>query len=335
VFISKKLLKVNSSVHGIEKEKYSQEVYFRLKKIRQYKALKQDHCSDNVVFKILEVPRSTLLRWQKLYQELGPSGLANQSRAPNKIPKIKYSKELVKLVLKIRKENPTWGKGKINAILKREYDMKSSVSTVGRIINMLIQKKHVHPVRYYFGRIKEKKRRVFNKHAKRWKYGMKPSRPGQMIQIDHAVVEATPERYVKQFDATCPITKLTVSQVYQQASSRTAANFLAYIQEQFPFKIDSIQVDGGSEFMGEFEQLCQEKGIGLLVLPPRSPKFNGNVERRHATIKYEFFSTYDGPPDLAHIRVELAKFIDRYNRYRPHQSLNYDTPWHFYLKLEA
>ncbi|MGI9214863.1 MAG: hypothetical protein ACR2HS_04275 [Gammaproteobacteria bacterium] len=42
--------------------------------------------------------------------------------------------------------------------------------------------------------------------------------------------------------------------------------------DYFPFKISSIQVDGGSEFMKDFERLCQEKSIDLFVLPPKSPK---------------------------------------------------------------
>jgi len=147
------------------------------------------------------------------------------------------------------------------------------------------------------------------------------------FKIDHAVIEIGPNYWVKQFDATCPITKITVSQVYARETSATAAQFLAYAQEQFPFQIRSIQVDGGGEFMGEFEAACQVAGIALFVLPPRSPEYNGNVERRHATIKYEFFSTYDGAANLQEIRVELAKYMHKYNTYRPHESLNFDTPF--------
>ncbi len=47
-----------------------------------------------------------------------------------------------------------------------------------------------------------------------------------------------------------------------------AADFLEYIREQFLFRIVSIQVDGGSEFMGDFEQLCRAKAIPFYVLPP-------------------------------------------------------------------
>jgi len=48
--------------------------------------------------------------------------------------------------------------------------------------------------------------------------------------------------------------------------------------EDAPFKILSIQVDGGSEFMAEFEAACKELYIPLHVLPPSRPTYNGGVE---------------------------------------------------------
>ena len=50
-----------------------------------------------------------------------------------------------------------------------------------------------------------------------------------------------------------------------------------------PFPIRAVQVDGGSEFAAEFEQACQQRGWHLFVLPPRSPKLNGAVERANRT----------------------------------------------------
>jgi hypothetical protein len=45
-----------------------------------------------------------------------------------------------------------------------------------------------------------------------------------------------------------------------------------------PFAVESIQVDGGSEFRTDVEESCAESGIDLFVLPPRSPELNGCVE---------------------------------------------------------
>ncbi len=45
----------------------------------------------------------------------------------------------------------------------------------------------------------------------------------------------------------------------------------------------ALQVGGGSEFAAEFEFACQQRSLPLFVLPPRSPKLNGHVERAQRT----------------------------------------------------
>ena len=40
--------------------------------------------------------------------------------------------------------------------------------------------------------------------------------------------------------------------------------------ERSPNSVNTIQVDGESEFWAEFEQACREKGVRLFVLPLRS-----------------------------------------------------------------
>ena len=62
-----------------------------------------------------------------------------------------------------------------------------------------------------------------------------------------------------------------------------------------PFAVKGIQIDGGSEFMAVFEQACADKGLALFVLPPRSPKLNGAVERYQGAWRYEFYACSDLP----------------------------------------
>ena len=44
---------------------------------------------------------------------------------------------------------------------------------------------------------------------------------------------------VKEFKATCPVSKWSGLQVYSRATSRNAKRFLAYLKEQAPFPIRS------------------------------------------------------------------------------------------------
>jgi putative transposase len=85
--------------------------------------------------------------------------------------------------------------------------------------------------------------------------------------------------------------------------------------------IKSIQVDGGSKFMGAFEQETERRNVDLFALPPRSPKYNGNVEISNSTVKYKFYRFYKGSDRLQNVRNKLKRYNHFYNRYRPHMTL--------------
>ena len=59
------------------------------------------------------------------------------------------------------------------------------------------------------------------------------------------------------------------------------------------------------------------------------------MERGNGTVKYEFYYAYDGPPVLGILNHRLQRFVEFYNTYRPHQSLDYETPMDYYKKLSG
>ena len=78
--------------------------------------------------------------------------------------------------------------------------------------------------------------------------------------------------------------------------------------------------------MAEFETACETRGIALFVLPPRSPKLHGAVERANRTHTEEFYEVTDAEPDLEAFRTGLRAWETVYNTIRPHQALGYLTP---------
>jgi len=134
---------------------------------------------------------------------------------------------------------------------------------------------------------------------------------------------------LKHFTAHDVVSKWNVVSVHRQASAATAAHFLDILKDRMPFTVRAIQVDGGSEFESIFENECQRRGIRLFVLPPRSPKLNGGVERAHRTHTEEFYEVTDSSFELAELRQELLKWEATYNTVRPHQALGYLTPLGF------
>jgi putative transposase len=95
-----------------------------------------------------------------------------------------------------------------------------------------------------------------------------------------------------------------------------------------PFPLRALQVDGG-EFAAVFEPVCQERGVKPFVLPPRSPKLNGQVERANRTPTEEFYEITPFALPLAELNRELLAWEQTYNTIRPHQALGYLTPLDF------
>ncbi|MFI5322766.1 MAG: integrase core domain-containing protein [Thermodesulfobacteriota bacterium] len=195
---------------------------------------------------------------------------------------------------------------------------KTSASTVGRIIRYL---KHrgdlVEPKINYISA----KRRPKRPYAIRKPKDHEARDPGDIVQVDTLDIRPTPGVILKQFTARDVISKWDVMEARVRATSRTAKEFLDTVQRNMPFNVRAIQVDGGSEFYSEFEQECERTGIKLFVLPPKSPKLNGCVERAQRTHTEEFYEVNDCPWTVPELNRELGHWNYIYNCVRPHQAL--------------
>ncbi len=123
--------------------------------------------------------------------------------------------------------------------------MLISESTVGRILSFLRQKGLISRARSR----PQKRQRDFSKgHAKAWKYKeYKDMTPGERVQIDHMSASKNGVS-VKHFQAWERNSKHIHAQIYSNAKATSARKFLRELVQVAPYKIHSIQVDGGSEF---------------------------------------------------------------------------------------
>lgn len=312
----------------VDDRAYSDVAKKKFKLLCDFENLKTDGGTESVILSVLGISRSTIYRIKAQYEKHGFAGLEPQSKRPQQVRKPLWDKSQEDLVLKLRKQEPTWGKNKIHRLMIRDHGINLSVTTVGRIISKLIAKNKVKSAYFAANKDKPKRRRIFDKHAIRWKYGMKAAKPGEMVQIDHMTV-CSNSSSIKHFKAVCPVSKFMVCEVYYTAGSRNAAEFLRKVINDMPFKISSIQVDGGCEFMKDFECLCKELEIKLLVLPPRTPKYNGNVERCNGVTRDDFYSQYRDVFNVSTVRGHLRAYQGKYNGYRPHQALHNLTPMEY------
>jgi putative transposase len=301
----------------------TEELERRKKCLGDWEILKKRGVPDMEIAKITGVSRSTYYRRKKALRTYGLRAILNQSKRPHKFRCSAIPKATIDLVLQIRKQNPTYGKTKITIILQRDYGIKLSESSVGRLINSFVTRGLITTSSSF---VRKKRKRSFNKHAKRWQYGMKPISLGHLIQIDHMSVTKNQTNF-KHFQAWEPISKTLVADVYSCATSSSAKKFLLKVINELPFKVHSIQVDGGSEFMRHFEQACLENNIALYVLPPKRPQYNGGVERANRIMREEFYANPNLIADsIGSMRSELDNMIKKYNNFRPHHSLHGLTP---------
>jgi putative transposase len=240
-----------------------------------------------------------------------------------------WSRELEQAVLELRRLTPGWGKDKLTVLL-RDQGWQCSISMVRRILR----------------RLKDSGRLIEAPGADPWHprrpflrpYGVRKPKeylanhPGAIVQVDTAHVSLFSGFTFKHFTACDVFTRWQVLGAHGRATAHAAAGFLDTIIDRMPFTVKAIQVDGGSEFMAQFEDACRQRGITLFVLPPRSPKLNGHVERAQRTHKEEFYYRLTNASTLTQVNKLLRKWEQVHNTFRPHQALGQITPLAFHKK---
>jgi len=114
----------------------------------------------------------------------------------------------------------------------------------------------------------------------------------------------------------------------------TALRCFNHLSEQFSIKFVEALTDNGPEFGTKessqkahhpFERLLIELGIKHRYIQPYRPQTNGKVERFWRTLNEDLIEgTYF--ESIEHFKEELFKYILYYNKLRPHQGINGQTP---------
>jgi len=124
-------------------------------------------------------------------------------------------------------------------------------------------------------------------------------------------------------------TRLRVLRIYPQLNQKTAIQFVDYVLERLPFRVEVIQTDNEAEFQARFHWHVLDKGIGHHSIKPHTPRLNGKVERSHRIDAEEFYQLLDGVviDDTEIFNDKLREWENFYNYHRPHGSLDGQTPY--------
>ncbi len=274
----------------------------------------------------------TFYRWRRRFDPNDLSTLEDRAKRPRHLRQPTASPDLVTSVKSIREAWPRWGKEKIAALL-RDQGETISTSMVGRILKRLKESGQIREA--VWNSVMVKKHQRPRPYATRKPRDYIAREPGDIVEIDTMELRPLPGVLIKHFTARDVVSRWDVLEAHAQAGSGTATAFIHSVLSRMPFVVRAVQVDGGSEFEAGFEQECRKLGIKLFVLPPRSPKLNGHVERAHRTHAEEFYQVTDSCFELPDLNRALLAWEQVYSTFRPHQALGYLTPEKFLKQLES
>jgi transposase InsO family protein len=270
----------------------------------------------------------TFYRWKRRYKTGCLKTLEGLSTKPKTFRKSTIPQAAINLVISLRKKNMGCSKYKIHQLLKRDHEVKLSPSSIGRILERkgLIKEANLSRA------IKRRKRVNYAIPRIRAAKQLRYKRPGHLVQVDtkHLIVLG---RTYYQFTAIDCYTRLSFSRVYTKGASASGQDFLRHLIKAVPFKIKAVQTDNGSEYLLYFHRECIKQNIIHYFSHPKTPKDNPLVERLIQSTEYELW-LFDETliPELDYLNQKVSWWIGRYNTYRPHQSLNYQTPMEYYQK---
>lgn len=283
----------------------------------------QAHGNKSLTCRYFGISRPTLDRALKRYRPEKLASLEDRPSRPRRRRTPTWAPALADAVRMERERYPRWGKEKI-ATLLRAQGWQVSTSMVGRILTDLKRRGVLRlPLRVSLA---ARRRTAPRPYAVRKPKEWAALEPGDLLQFDTQTQHPEPGVTIHHFAARDTVSRWDVVGVYSRATARNGRDFLQQVLARMPFPVKAVQIDGGSEFKAEFEEACAALALPLFVLPPKSPKLNGRVERSHRTHEEEFYQCYDGDLTLSALRPALRAWEDVYNTVRPHQALAYQTP---------
>jgi transposase InsO family protein len=104
--------------------------------------------------------------------------------------------------------------------------------------------------------------------------------PGHAVQVDVKFITplaASSRKKYYQFTAIDDCTRLRVLRIYDKLNQKTAIAFADFLLDKFPFRVEVIQTDNGSEFQTAFHWHLLDRGIRHIYIKPATPLLNGMI----------------------------------------------------------
>ena len=275
----------------------------------------------------------TVRKWWRRYQQHGPSGLKEHSRAPHHCPS-KTPAAIEQQVLALRRKLPTFGAAR----LKREFDL-----TVSHMAIQRIWREH--------GLIRKRKKKYQRKQdlaavKATW-------RLFQQISADTKDLGDIPQFWPQAQRLRLPLVEYTAREVRsgllfwafaQKRSAAASAVFAARIQQHLDrcgvtLRDLAWQTDNGSEFIGGHDPAGRRTGFPAalcdsqhLRIPPAAHTYQSDVETVHRLVEDEFFDLEEFS-SRGQFLAKAQTYQLYFNLVRPNSHKGNQSPWQIIERL--
>jgi putative transposase len=269
-----------------------------------------------------DISRKTGYKIFERYKDCGIEGLTDRSRRPyrqaNRLPI-----HLERLILRIRREHPTWGAPKIREKLRRAHSdaHTPAISTV-------------HAVLHRHGLVSAGRRR---RHKAEGTALSKPLSPNDLWCADYkGEFMLADRRYCYPLTISDFATRYLLT-CEALATTKEGYAFAVFERAFKEFGLPkAIRTDNGVPFASAHALFGLSKlavwwlrlGIRIERIKPGHPQQNGRHERMHLTLKKE--ATKPAAANFLQQQAKFDEFIACYNRERPHQALGMRYPAELY-----
>ena len=279
------------------------------------------------------ISRTLFYRWRRRFEQYGADGLhprrvaARPGRRPQLLPHVE------RLVLGLALAWPTWGCRRLAAQLSHDRQLRVAPSTIQRLLRRwglgrrrdrlaVLEQRAAKTA----GLLTERTRRAVARARSRDRH-VHARQPGDLVCLDTFYIgKLKGVGKVWQITACDAATSYGVAWLLPALCAEDAAVFVRHVlvpvYRRAGWPLKRLLTDGGSEFKGAFDELCQTVGIRHTRTKPCHAWTNGFVERLQGTILHEhwriaFRRQYF--TSRAAMQRTLDGFMTFYNEQRPHQ----------------
>ena len=296
-----------------------------MKSITEEMRFRQRLCEYALKHGVTKAARRYQTNRQFVYRQLDKydgnvHSLALKSRKPHHSPKAHTDEELL-LIKKMLKRNGVYGLAEVYVRCLSKGYTRSFGSMCRQIRNKGYRKPIIH-------------RKSYTNYDR-----VDGAFPGDKVQVDIKYVPLECIRFPSygnryyQITAIDEYSRKRILKIVKEKSTYETSKFLKTLQRDMGFKIHTIQVDNGCEFVNDndktekesaFEKVVKQLNMELKRTRPYSPWQNGKVERSHREDGKILYGrkAFTSEKELL---IQVKKHEKRYNR-TAKTSLNFKSP---------